>query len=287
MLRLCIIRGRVHRRRGTRVFSNGEKQPQSKKLASISNGLPSIAESGNEKPVSHRSIPVPITVLDSSLDGITLKSAGLESSFVKISSPSSTSPPNLPSPGPRIHKEEKSLRIKLDELSSPPDPTLVRNAGHTPMEFGKAAISETPSGVESRRSPEREVPPPPQASIANPRPSNAAMQPSERSDSYFSRAFEPETDSDPLHNDGDVELKGPLVMKSQHEEGQENVFLNQLDAKLLAEAQRPRQVSIAESDGTNGNGKLDDEVDDGGPRLKLKESMNFGSAFGSMHCGKV
>ena len=273
--------------RVTRVFSNDEKQPQSKKPASTSNGLPSIAEGGNEKPVSSRSIPVPITVLDSSLDGITLKSAGLESSFVKVSSPSATSPPNPPSPGLGIHKDEKSLRMKADGLISPADPTLVRNAGHTPMEFGKPTISEAPSGVESPRSPEREVPPPPQASISNSRPSHPAMQPSERSDSYFLSAFETETDKETLQTDGDAELKGPLIMKSQHAEGQENLFLNQLDAKLLAEAQRPRQASIAESDGKNGYGKLDDEIDDEGPRLVLKKSMNFGSAFGSMRCGKI
>lgn len=273
--------------RVTRVFSNDEKQPQCKKPVSTSNGLPSIAEGGNEKPVSLRSNPVPITVLDSSLDGITLKSAGLESSFVKVSSPSATPPPNLPSPGSGIHKEEDSLRVKVDGPISPADPILVRNAGHTPMEFGKPTISETPSGVESLGSPERAVPPPPQASISSSRPSYTALQPSERSDSYFSSAFATGTDEEPLQTDGDVELKGPLIMKSQHAEGQENLFLDQLDAKLLAEAQRPRQASIAESDRKNGYGKLDDEIDDEVPRLMLKKSMNFGSAFGSMNCGKI
>jgi hypothetical protein len=278
----------------TRVFSDEEQQPQSKKPVSITASLPSIAEGAIEKPLSPRSTPVPVTVLDSSLDGITLKSAGLESSFVKVSSPSSTSPPQPPSPGPRIPKEEKSLRVNLDRLLSPTDVNLVRNAGHTPMEFGKATLSaETLSAVESRKSSETDVPTPKHELDSTSRLTRPPMPPSERSDSYFSTAFE-FRDSGEGHarqdgdSNGDVELKGPLMMDSKHEEGQDNQFLNQLDAMLRAESQRPRKESTVENGQQDGGVvKIDDDIDDGGLRLKLKKSMNFGSVFGSKNCGNI
>jgi hypothetical protein len=271
----------------TRVFSSEEKQPQLKRPASVSHSLPSIAENATERPVSPRSVPVPVAMLDSSLDGITLKSAGLESSFVKVISPPSTSPDQPPSPGPHLHKEEKLPRVNMHGLLSPNDPILLKNAGHTPMDFSGPVISEPASGAESRKSPECPVPPIKYESWRTSKPKAPAMPPSERSDSYFSSAIETETDDEAPHENGDMELKGPLTMDSNHEKGQDNQFLNQLDAKLLAEAQRPRQPSMAESDGKSGFGKLDDEVDDGGPRLKLKKSMNFGSAFGSKNCGNI
>lgn len=177
--------------------------------------------------------------------------------------------------------------MDLDALLSPTDPSLLKNAGHTPMEFGRPAISEPVSGVESRISPEVEVFPTKDESGFSSKPHRPVMPPSERSDSYFSSAFETETDDEVPQKDGDVELKGPLAMESKNEEGRYNQFLDQLDAKLLAESQRPRQASIAGSEGRNRFGKIDDEVDDGGPRLKLKKSMNFGSAFGSKNCGNI
>ena len=271
----------------TRVFSNEEQQAQSKKSASVTNGLPSIAEGATEKPLPPHSVAVPVAMLDSSLDGITLKSAGLESSFVKVSSPISTSPPQLPSPGPRIHNEGKTLRVKLDGLVPPLDRNLVMNAGHTPMEFGVPAISETASGVESRKSPEAEAPPPKQESGSDSDRNRLPRPPSERSDSYFFNTLEVGTNKEIVLRDGDVELKGPLTMENKQEEGQDNLFLDQLDARLLVESQRPRQESISGSDGKMGFGKIDDEVDDGGPRLKLKKSMNFGSVYGSRSCGNI
>jgi hypothetical protein len=271
----------------TRVFSNEEKQSQLKKLAPVSNTLPSIAENATERPVSPHSVPVPVTMLDSSLDGITLKSAGLESSFVKASSPLSTSPPQPPSPGPQLHKEEKLTRVSMHGLLSPTDPILLKNAGHTPMEFSAPVISEPASGAESRKSPESQVPPNKYESWPTSKPRIPAMPPSERSDSYFSSAIETETDDDASPENGDVALKGPLTMDSSNDQAQDNQFLHQLDVKLLAEAKRPRQASVADSDGKNGFVRIDDEVDDGGPRLKLKKSTNFGSAFGSKICGNV
>jgi hypothetical protein len=271
----------------TRVFSNEEKQLQLKKPAPVSNSLPSIAENATQRPVSPHSVPVPVAMLDSSLDGITLKSAGLESSFVKANSPLSTSPPQPPSPGPHLVKEEKLPRVVMHGLLSPTDPILLKNAGHTPMEFGGPVISELTSGTESRKSPEGQVPAIKHESWPTSKPKAPAMPPSERSDSYFSSAIETETDDEASQEDGDLELKGPLIMDSSNENAQDNQFLHQLDAKLLAEALRPRQPSMAESDGKNGFVKIDDEVDDGGPRLKLKKSTNFGSAFGSKICGNV
>jgi hypothetical protein len=272
----------------TRVFSNEDQQPQAKKSVSISNGLPSIAENAIEKPLPPRSVPVPVAMLDSSLDGITLKSAGLESSFVKISSPSSTSPPQPPSPGPRINKEEKILSVNLDGLLSPTDAKLVMNAGHTPMEFDEpASTGEVVTGIESQKSPQLRLPTAKPESHSSSRPTRPLMPPSERSDSYFVGVMETGVDGEALPENGDVELKGPLIMESKHEEGHDDQFLDQLDAKLLAESQRPRTESKAESEGRDGIVKIDDEGDDGIPKLRLKQSTNFGSAFGSKNCGYI
>lgn len=267
----------------TRVFPHEDQQPHSKKSASITNGLPSIAESAKEKPLTIHSVPVPVTMLDSSLDGITLKSAGLESSFVKVGSPSSTSPDHPPSPGPRLNKEERILRVRLDGLLSPTEVSLVRNAGHTPMEFGKPAASgETTSGLESRKSPEAEATIPKSHSDPHPR---SVRPPSERSDSYFSTAFTTETCDAALTTNGDVELKAPLTMSNKPEENGADDFLNQLDARLIAES-HAQNGSGGDAE-QNGIVKLDDEGDDAMPRLKLKKSMNFGSAFGSKNCGNI
>jgi hypothetical protein len=278
----------------TRVFSNEEQQTQSKKPVPTSNGLPSIAENAAAAPVSPRSVPVPVAMLDSSLDGITLKSAGLESSFVRVQSPTSTSPPQPPSPGPQIHKDEKILRMSLDGLLSPTDANLVKNAGHTPMEFGKPAVSgETASGAESRKSPEAdaEATAPKHESRSGSKPNRPPMPPSERSDSYFSTAFEIDMHVDASQRDagGDVRLKGPLTMENKPGvDGEDSQFLSQLDARLLAESKRSREEPHIDDQGANGGfSKLNDDVDDGGPRLKLKKSMNFGSAFGSMKCGNI
>lgn len=271
----------------TRVFLNEESQPQSKKSVSLHTSLPSIAEGATEKPVSPRSTSVPVVMLDGSLDGITLKSAGLESSFVKLTSSTSTSPPQPPSPGPRIPSQEKILRVNLDRLLSPTDVNLVKNAGHTPME--KVALSvETGSGVESRKSSETDIPTPKHESDPSTRPTRPLALPSERSDSYFSTAFEMGLDQGHHGQNGDAELKGPLIMETKHEEGQDNQFLNQLDAMLRAESHRPRkEVTVANGQQDDGVVKIDDELDDGGPKLRLKKSMNFGSAFGSKNCGHI
>ncbi|NJR31358.1 hypothetical protein HC762_01070 [bacterium] len=314
----------------TRVFSNEEQQPQTRKIASISNGLPIIVESATEKPLSPRSIPVsgPVSAArwDSSLDGINLKSAALESSFVKVyspKSPRSTSPPQPPSPGPRINHDQPVLHMSLDGLRSPFEANLVRNAGHTPMEFNNPDIStgQTASTVDSRRSPPAEAAlalkreqdsSPPKAdqddSTLAP-PARPPMPPSERSDSYFFSAFEQDLSeqdaSSPTTANADVELRGPLAMNGKRKDGQDDHFLDLLDAKLLAESQAqtkpppppPLLLGGQSHNAENGHAerdnkavKIEDEdelLDDGGPRLKLKKSMNFGSVFGSKRCGNI
>lgn len=266
----------------TRVFS-AEEQPQPKKVVSITTSLPSIAENATDQPVSPLSTRVPVTVLDSSLDGITLKSAGLESSFVRASVSSTTSPPQPPSPGPQIHQEEKI---------SPTDLALVRDAGHTPKQSGKAATSdETASTAESRKpAGSDEYITKHKADSSDSGPSRPPILPSERSDSYFSVASDTNiTEEEQRQENGDVELTGPLAMESKHEEGQDNEFLTQLDALLRVESQRSRlDPTIGHTkpvdDGVNDD---NDDEDDEGPKLKLKQSLNFGSVFGSKKCGHI
>ena len=266
--------------------------------------LPSIAETGISPSLdgalsppsgfkdTHHSPPVsiPIEKLDNNLDGIILKSTGLPPSIVaKVISPN-TSSPHTPSPGsktPTGAAQTSSTTVVAGALLIPSPPHLKTNAGHTPMAFegpmtasGAASDISTPTAEqESLDQVERPTRPP-----------------HERADSYFPEvspkkdeqvdrtgAEEPPATS---MDDEDKELKGPLAMESQHEEGKGNAFLSELDARLLAEAKRavsPPKQSTAEEEVKNTRRDLERD-DDEGPRLRLKKSTNFGSAFGASDC---
>lgn len=312
----------------TRVFPNEEHPSQGKKVAGNISSFPSGTKTANGRPLSPRSAPVSVTMLDSSLDGITLKPGGLESSFVKVSSPRTSSPSQASSPQPQIQLDGRTLKVNLDRLTSASSENLVKNAGHTPMEYGKPISStDTPATSQSRSSP-----------VIGPEPtrddsktllssrinvSAPVKPPSERADSYFSSALagskvgkeasvsklldapgdEPVNRVDIGDAGGDVELKGPLIMNSKPAvHGQPDRFLDELNARLRDEVERqPSSDSQKNRETSVSNGhdeepvypdalKADtasNDVDDGGPRLKLKKSMNFGSAFGSNKVGRI
>ena len=283
----------------TRVFP-----PETDKFRS-DHHLPSIAESGisptldgslspNRQPGNQHhsaSVSIPIEKLDSRLDGINLKSTGLPPSIVaKVISPSEISP-NSHSPGSRTPTGVAVMKAALvpTSLLIPSPPNLKTNAGHTPLAFeGSVNASEGPSDVSTPIRPQEHSTAP-----EEPRP---ARPPTERADSYFPDvspekgenidtfgAHEPLASS--METD-DRELKGPLTMESEHIEGNENTFLSELDAKLLAEAKRTLSPhrDLTEHGPTDEKRIEGDDMEDG-PRLRLKKSTNFGSAFGSSDCG--
>ena len=102
-------------------------------------------------PISkEESRPVPAEQIDKNLDGITLKSSGLTSSFVaKITSPQFDSPARSPSPRAKETPKKNNLQVSMSGLMSPLDEKLKRNAGHTPMAFsGDTSISaEVSTGI--------------------------------------------------------------------------------------------------------------------------------------------
>lgn len=219
------------------------------------------------------SISVPIEKLDSSLDGITLKSSalppGVVARVITPPSPSSldASPGSAPTGAARPEVEHRnSLKLKLSELG-PPNENLVRDAGHTPMAIIEAdgsqrstmAATPLPEKIEEIQSEEA-----PLAPVAT-----KIRQPTERAESYF-----PDPPEDPA-------LKGPLGLTNDEEH--DNNFLSELDQKLLDQARR----ILAPTTDPNGADESDSELPGKGeqeqdPEIKFKRSTNFGTAFGLM-----
>lgn len=214
------------------------------------------------------SVPVPIEKLDSTLDGITLKSTGLPPNVVaKVMTPPSASPSGASGSDEagadtqRASPERrKSLTLKLSELG-PPDVNLKRDAGHTPM-----VVLGTDPEVSDETADE--------LADENPLEPVTTMQPTERSDSYF---------PDVRDVTDDPALKGPLSL--QNDESKDDGFLEELDQKLLSEARKlfSNRPSIPEDDAddlTHSQGEPE-------PELKLKSTTNFGTAFGAADYGRV
>ena len=106
-------------------------------------------------------------------------------------------------------------------------------------------------------------------------------------------AIETETDDDP-------ELKAPLMLQTDPKSDMAHNFLSQVDAKLSEVAAHSRKDSVigdSVETATNGhdhqNGDKashgpslpDKEGDFDMPKLRLKSSKNFGSAYGSNRPG--
>lgn len=289
----------------SRVFSEPSAlamNPFTEDQTKHANGhLPSISENGSfpslQKEISPSSIPpdrftsvpIPIDKIDKSLDGITLKSRALAPSFVtKVMTPEAITPQRSPSPNSKL-AGGAGLLVGIDTLLSPLDEKLRLHAGHTPMAFDKAS-STGPTSDQSTEipTPVQEKPPAPAPTARRP-----PLRPTEKSDSYFSftadKHPEPTTNGkgEEKEND-DPELTGPLALSSNNEHGQSNAFLDTLDAKLMMEAKRyvmsPESTQSDDNDQSTAPGGTQDEE---GPRLRMKNSMNFGSAFGSNRCGNI
>ena len=309
-----------------RVFSN-EHSDEMQHLPSISEDEPFPSLSKEISPTSkEESRPVPAEQIDKNLDGITLKSTGLTSSFVaKITSPQFNSPARSPSPRAKETPKHNNLQVSMSSLMSPLDEKLKRNAGHTPMAFsGDMSISaDVSTGIPT---PTQEHPPDPAPTAKRP-----SIQPTENSDSYFSftsdsqpdgptrEKAEEVTEPDTVwETQDDSPLKAPLMLDPSANSQAANSFLDQVDQKLMEAASsshsRFRADSVLSSElqegpgkdqqhgiGAdaqtigNGNNNASNEqarptssgIDDGGPRLKMKKSMNFGSAWGGGFPGRV
>ena len=298
----------------TRVFSNEDPL----KRAS-NNTLPSIAEAGSlpahdrspsphSKPMDQaRNMPIPIEMIDSELDGITLKSSRLPSSFsgtierlegdgftlkstslppslvAKVITPPKAFPDSSSLPSSKAN--EGSLNAIASDLSSPADEKLIMHAGHTPMAIGSASAGSASSQSTQMPTPKNGTASPPKRQSPSKVPARPPMRPSENSDSYFETAIIRQ--DGPNEQDPDPRLKEPLTLESIQEHGKENSFLNELDAKLLTEAKKHLRSPIDSMRSDDESRKIEADHDDGIPQLRIKKSTNFGSVYGSKRPGNI
>jgi hypothetical protein len=217
--------------------------------------------------------PVPIEKLDSTLDGITLKSTalppGVVARVITPPSPSSlvTSLGTAPSTAARPGIEQRnSLKLKLSELRRPNE-NLLRDAGHTPM----AIIEVDESRQSTKEGSPLEVPLENEENPLAPAATNV-HQPAENKISYF-----PDVPEDPA-------LKGPLGLINENDH--DSNFLSELDQKLLDQAKNilGSSVESADPNETDPEGPSQNESE---PQLKFKRSTNFGTAFGISNVGQI
>jgi hypothetical protein len=151
------------------------------------------------------------------------------------------------------------LKLKLSDLG-PPDENLTRDAGHTPMAILATEIQAShQSPITSSAEEENPLAPVP------------TLQPAESSESYF-----PVVEDDPA-------LKAPFSLP--HEAEKDDGFLSGLDERLLDEARKALDWPSASQGDNDGNASVPDQGEE--PELKLKDAMNFGTAFGATDCGNV
>jgi hypothetical protein len=222
------------------------------------------------------SLPVPIEKLDSTLDGITLKSTALPPGVVaRVITPPSpsplvTSPGDAPSTAARPTMEHRnSLKLKLSELGAPNE-NLLRDAGHTPMAIieGDGSRRSTKEGSPMEE-PLSQIEEAPFAPVAT-----KGQQPSENKISYF-----PDVPEDPA-------LRGPLGLINDEEH--DSNFLQELDQKLLDQAKNVLGGSGESADPNDSDRESEfPRQDDKEPEFKFKKSSNFGSAFGISNFGQI
>lgn len=193
------------------------------------------------------SVSVPVEKVDSELDGIRLKSTALPPDVAAKVVKSN------PEPQRRMPEGRTPLKLKLSDLGAP-DENLTRDAGHTPMAI---------LGTESYQSPTDDMAG--EENPLTPTTTRQQLQPVESSDSYF-----------PLDLPDDPALKGPLSLQNDAEA--DKSFLSELDQKLLDEARKAVSGPSDEHDDSDD----DDDQNEPDSELKLKDSTNFGTAFGKV-----
>ena len=274
----------------TRTFSGNSTQPHKS-----GDRLPSIAENAhirNRKECSEHSTdkqgaPHKPSIngadIDKNLDGITFKTGGLAPGVVKnIMTPQSPSPvpasPSKISPG--------TILLPSNTLEAPED-VLTKDAGHTPLARRSYFNNDGPGSADAETPTQPEIERPPLEPHTT-----AVKLPSERSDSYFP----PVPDEPEQIGNEDPELKGPLGLTN--DASADSKFLSALDSKLEQAAKSspdnlgsPAVAGASSKNTTSDQQGGDDDVPDfeqpdHEPRLRIKRSINFGSAFGSKSCGR-
>ena len=270
-------------REPTRTFSDSPNQ-----ATKLENRLPSIAEdiptrslrqsNGNGVKTQGAALKSSTNELqsDKNLDGINFKSNNFTPTNGKnIMTPQSPSPL---SPSPSV-ASPSTIQLPPSILKAPPD-LYTKDAGHTPLArranpddddiaSNPSSSAATPTQPETER-------PPLEPHVTKVRP------PNERLDSYF-----PVIESNP--NDADPELKGPLGLTNNR--GNDENFLNQLDSKLQRAARSDAAEASAVAGASDSNkpaaaAEENFEQPEQEPRLRIKRSMNFGTAFGAKGIGK-
>ena len=264
-----------------RTFSDSSEQ-----LDKADGRLSSIAENaGIGSSEKAREIPMESPVkkpnivgsqIDKSLDGINFKPSGLDPAVVKnIMTPQSPSPQS--SSPTRI--SSGTIALPPPGLKAPID-QYTKDAGHTPRapwsRFRSDGAGSAPSsGARTPTQPEMERPPL--------EPHHTVVKlPSERSDTYFPPSNDSITDTDPS-------LSGPLGLTNDSRGDKQ--FLSELDTRLLqaarSETNRASAVAGSSEENSADNSHVKDiEQPEEEPRLRIKRSMNFGSAFGAKHPGR-
>jgi hypothetical protein len=227
------------------------------------------------------SLPVPIEKLDSTLDGITLKSTALPPGVVaRVITPPSPSPletgtsETTPGAAARPGMEHRnSLKLKLSELG-PPNERLLRDAGHTPM-----AIIDADSQRSTKEGSPLEIADQTEEAPLAPVATNV-NQPSENKVSYFPDVPDlPDVPEDPA-------LKGPLGLTN--DEQHDNDFLNELDQKLLDQAKNLIGSSVESADPNETDPETEFPTQgDKEPEIKFRKSTNFGTAFGISNLAQI
>lgn len=263
--------------------------------------LPSIAEDttcGRKDPSDIqpglRKSSVPGAEIDKNLDGINFKSKTLSPVPIKnIMTPQSPSP-RTSSPS---RLSPKTIQLPSFDLEAPLD-LYTKDAGHTPLARRTYINADGPSSDGNGATPtqpETDRPP------LEPHVSFARL-PSERSDSYFpeveDEAWDEKDnsvdekqkprDGEDKSRDEDLELKGPLMLDSS--EGENNSFYRGLFSKLTQvadELEASGSPDVGSNEETSPDKVEEDfEQPEHEPKLRIKRSMNFGSAFGAKTCGK-
>ena len=260
--------------------------------------LPSIAEDATcgrkdtQQNLRQPNMSSPKT--DKNFDGINFKAATVPAK--KVMTPLSLSPltssPSRLSPG--------AIELPFSRLEAPLDP-YTKDAGHTPLarrtHFDADGASSADNGA-TPTLPEIDRPPlEPYASFVK--------MPSERSESYFPVVEDqsvlgkenPQDQKDEFQDgkdesrDEDPELKGPLGLDNT-KDGDER-FLQELNSKLLQAAKSGAfDPPDADTDTRQSPAKKKEEEGEEfeqpehEPKLRIKRSMNFGSAFGAKTLGK-
>lgn len=267
----------------TRTFSDSSNQS-----VKTDSRLPSISEDITPRGRKESSGDVPEKLgapripsisgaqIDKNLDGINFKSSSLAPPIVrKVMTPQSPSPqspsPSKVSPG--------TISLPPATLGQPEEMNT-KHAGHTPL--ARRTYFNT-DGASSNRSSDTSTPKQPETERPPLEPHVSTIKvPSERSNSYFPAAAKDSVDGNP-------ELTGPLSLTN--DESGDKQFLSELDSKLSAA--RSKMLDSPTVAGALEDQKPEEEQDDREfeqpehePKLRIKRSMNFGSAFGAKTLGK-